>query len=238
MTIIVWDGEHVVVDGKISYRDKVLTESVATTSHLKIKLFKRPLIQVEDNCKITFTAFAACGNVQHAEALFHILQNITNNEESSVVDSVNKARLSFNRILRCNAHLFGVIENTETNKIKPYYWKCFVMDQGGTVSRLLKRQVLPEKGFIADGSGLLRGKAITKDILQDAVEYASFACLSNPESCGGLLTRYNPLTKVLDHPPHTAKDRLLTIVNEIETKEIQLFTEKNKKLRDTIKELT
>ena len=235
MTIIVFDGKHLVADGMRSYNDKSIPKWMDEDDIIKIKVLPKPW---KFSPTLIITAVAGAGV---SDDISMVLAEINRSVEIGESCYVFRKRFytAFKQKFNCDIVGVGVEIDADGNKI-PSALGIYLGSSGNeSVGYQNWNSSVKPSFYITAGSySQLSGRVKINDVFKSSVEVASYICATSDRGCGGRLTRYNPLTGRLDHPKPTNPNRLLVINNKLMEARVRTITLRYECYKDCINKLT
>lgn len=226
MTICVFDGKTLVTDGKTSFVSKSIPRTTDINNKNKITLLEKPWQWAKDS-DVFVTALTACGISDHSTALIMEIQRAVAAGEYAY-ECRQRVFAMFGGVFEtqiAGVGYRGPEDNRKTTSIG-FYYQSDTFDGG---AEEWNRDAWLAGELLAIGSPDVIAKRLPKLRGFTALDAVSAVCLLAPEKCGGLLTRYDPLTGKLDHPAHASKERIRKYLGAVINKQQEELTSRAKK---------
>lgn len=208
MTVLAFDGTCLVADGMVSYSDERY-KNLTTYSNVKIIPLVKPIV---DHEKSEVLALTGAGSTRDIAMITQEIMNLNNEGIHFGVMQTRLKELLGNKT-SCIIVAVGVDRSKETPT--GFCNHFYTSNDYGETSFVRKENKIKVKAGWVDLPDWDIGKG-----WDTALEAASLACAMSPHNCGGLLTRYNVLTGVMDHPKMTDKDRVHEMLTQFERERI------------------
>ena len=232
MTIIVFDGKHLVADGRRSYADKDIPEYMDADDVIKIKVLSKPW---KFSSRLNITAIAATGAV---DDITMVIAEINRSVETGETCHAFRKRFhtTFKQKFNCDIVAVG-IEIDSDGKKTPTSLAIYLGSSGNEsrISREWNGHGNLSFYISAGWSPSLPARMKINDVFKSSVEVVSYVCATSERGCGGRLTRYDPLTGKLDHPKQTTPNKLLGINRKLMSARIRTITFKHDDYENMIK---
>ncbi|MGL4614284.1 MAG: hypothetical protein ACRCVV_10400 [Shewanella sp.] len=235
MTIIAFDGKHLVADGKRSYNDKDIPEYMDDDDVIKIKVLSKPW---KFSPTLNITAIASAGV---SDDITMVIAEINRSIESGETCHAFRKRFYTTFKQKFNCDIVGVGLEVDSDGNKTATSLSIYLGSSGNKTSLYQEWNGPIKmcHYVTAGTSYqLPSRMKIGDVFKSSVEVVSYVCAISPRGCGGRLTRYNPLTGKLDHPNPTAVNRMLVINKKLMEVRIRTMTLKHNSYGEIIGKLT
>lgn len=224
MTIIAFDGKHLVADGASTVSEE--REKPYYDAYHKTKIVVPEFEWFDPRSKTTIMALAGTGSVEDID---DVIQELLYYGRSKVDmgDHINRLTALLDKRADCQVVYVGTAENKD-GEIVPTSGNLF--NAGDYRSRTFRFK----GGYpaLAGVSSILPNWKL-KEGWNNALEIVSFTSLFSPDTVGGLITRFNIRTGKIDHPKRTGDNRLSAMVKKYEQEE----TARLKEIFDVAKKL-
>lgn len=229
MTIIVFDGKHLVADGLSSFMGSEHVKLNNQYDRQKIRVLEKPwpVGEGKDN-NIFITALAGSGFCAQIDTV--ITESIKALRTGVPMVGFRNAYMElYKDFLSADVIGVGYELRPDGSKIPYYNWvfssNFQTQHDWGSLSSLHKQ--------LGMNLQTLSVYSPTK-AFKNALEFVQFICAINPEACGGKISRFDPVTCKLDFPKPTTKEKLRALAHKLAKVESNAISHRTKLAMDAI----
>lgn len=212
MTIIAWDGKHLVCDSQSTRR--LHGAPIKDMNKLKLILLNTPWIvgKTQEGHPRYLTAIAGTG-LSHQIRMVTEVINVFSDNAVPFEEFKTKLSYMFNEC-KVNCRIVGCGYVDGPTGRKPFGMMVYG-DSAGQIAWGSNPIVISHVG----SSDMAHVSPKIGSPFRSAVEYASYHCFIK-DCCGGRLMSYNPVTDKLDSPNHISPARIKAIAKKLREVEI------------------